>query len=314
MSADQRSEVWRRMYRTNRYCRHLSQVELNRRIRDLFLNNLLLTSEAKVGVVLPDQAGTLGWERFTHVLEEMALRHGPYPGGFTRDIFHSEPFPDFIGELGKKAASVLSSRGLTNGDVYIKFGKADHMRSLLEQGSLRVQPASFYAKPDHNGAVRDDELSLMLSMVVTREDVVKTVVNPEDVPDVLADQRLDITYTADADYWLYSVTTSIEPRLFVDFNADSCVIIKDKDRFEAVLAETGAVAFPNAAHVSGAAIYVDPLLPTSSKVDIPMSKHFRYQYQEEHRFVWKPLRPATELEYVDVRLGSLEGFAELVVL
>jgi len=49
-----------------------------------------------------DLEGVRGMELWTHVLEEMALRHGPYPNGFTRDILHSEPFPDFVGDLGKK--------------------------------------------------------------------------------------------------------------------------------------------------------------------------------------------------------------------
>ena len=168
-------------------------------------------------------------ELWTHVLEEMALRHGPYPAGFTRDILHSEPFPDLVGELAQKAAAVLSARGLQPGQVFIKFGKAKHMRSLVERGALRVQSASYYVMPDHTGAVRDDELSLPMSLSLTREDVIKVVLNPQDVPDHPIDQRLDITYKAGTDYWLYCVTTSVEPRLFVDFNADACVIIKDTE-------------------------------------------------------------------------------------
>ena len=164
-------------------------------------------------------------ELWSHVLEEMELRHGPYPNGFTREILHSEPFPDFVGDLGEKASQVFSSKGLKEGEVFIKFGKAKHMTSLYERGEMRIQAASYYATPGHNGAIRDDELTLPLSLSLTRADVLKFVLNPQDVPEDLKEQRLDIEYDAGTDYWLYCLTTAVEPRLFVDFQADACVII-----------------------------------------------------------------------------------------
>ena len=307
-------EAWRRMYRDNRYCRHLSQVELNQRVRDVFLNNLRLTADAKIAIPSMGREGMRGMELWTHVLEEMALRHGPYPNGFTRDILHSEPFPDLVGELGRKAASILSSEGLIAGDVFIKFGKAEHMRSLFERGAIRVQPASYYATPSHNGAIRDDELSLPISLSLTRDDIIKVVLNPQDVPSSRIDQRLDITYNAGTDYWLYCVTTAVEPRLFVDFQADSCVIIKDRAHFQKLMTLQSAANFPKTVHRQGNAIYIDPLLPSTAIIDVPMSKHFRYEYQKEYRFVWTPLHPRANLPHVDLELGSLRSCAQLVVL
>lgn len=253
-------------------------------------------------------------EIWTHVLEEMALRHGPYPNGFTRDILHSEPFPDFVGELGTKAASVLASRGLRSDEVFIKFGKTEHMVALVERGALRVQSASYYATPSHNGAIRDDELSLPLSLALSRDDIIKVVLNPQDVPDGPIEQRMDVTYNAGTDYWLYCVSSAVEPRLFVDFQANACVIIKDKERFQYLLTLQSAAHFPNTGYRHGKAIYIDPLRPSTVKIDVPMSKHFRYEYQREYRFVWRPVKPMANLPYVDLELGSLEGIAELVVL
>ena len=252
-------------------------------------------------------------EVWTHVLEEMALRHGPYPNGFTRDILHSEPFPDLVGELGTKAASVLASRGLRSDEVFIKFGKVEYMRSLLERGALRIQPASYYATPSHNGAIRDDELSLPLSLALSRDDIIKVVLNPQDVPDEPIEQRMDVTYNAGTDYWLYCVSSAVEPRLFVDFQADSCVIIKDKEHFQRLLTLQNTDKFPNTSHRQDKAIYIDPLLPSTANIDVPMSKHFRYKYQNEYRFVWIPITPMANLSYIDIELGSLEDVAELIV-
>ena len=309
-----RHEAWRRAYRANRYCRHLSQQELNQRVRDVLVNNLRLTPEGKIGLPPMDAEGKRGMELWTHVLEEMVLRHGPYPNGFTREILHSEPFPDFVGELGRNASDILTSKGLKEGDVFIKFGKAKHMTNLYEHGVMRIQAASYYATPDHNGAIRDDELTLPLSLSLTRDDVIKFVLNPQDVPEDLKDHRVDLKYDAGTDYWLYCVTTTVEPRLFVDFQADACVIINDKERFRQLLAQQNEISISAATRQEGNAIYIDPLLPKTSVIDVPMSKHFRYEHQKEYRFVWMPRQASSALLYIDVSLGSLENIAELVVL
>jgi hypothetical protein len=188
------------------------------------------------------------------------------------------------------------------------------MTNLYECGDMRIQAASYYATPDHNGAIRDDELTLPLSLSLTREDVIKFVLNPQEVPEDLKDHRLDIRYDAGTDYWLYCVTSTVEPRLFVDFQADACVIINDKDRFRQLVAQQNEISFSGATRQKGGAIYIDPLLPKTSVIDVPMSKHFRYEYQKEYRFVWMPRQPSTALPYVNVSLGSLESIAELVVL
>ena len=247
-------------------------------------------------------------------LEEMALRHGPYPNGFTRNILHREPFPDLVSNLGVKAAKIMSAKGLKPGEVFIKFGKAQHMTSLFERGALRVQSGSYYATPDHNGAIQDDEMSLPLALALTREDVIKIVLNPQDVPKDLINHRMNLTYNAGTDFWLYCVSTSVEPRLFVDFNADSCVIIKDRERFQRLLTQQSAAHFPDTGHRHGKAVYIDPLLPTHPSIDVPMSKHFGYSYQDEYRFVWRPKSPRSNLTYVDLELGSLANFSELVML
>jgi len=310
----QRHEMWRKLYRENRYCRHLSQQELNQRIRDLVLNMLRLTPEAKIGLPPLQPDGMKAIEIWTHVLEEMALRHGPHPNGFTQDIWHSEPVPDLAGELGAKAASVLASKGFRSDEVFVKFGKAEHMRFLLEKGVLRVQSASYYASPSHNGATRDDELSLPISLALSREDIIKVVRNPQDVPDGSVEQRVDATCNAGTDYWLYCISNTVEPRLFVDFQADSCVVIRDKERFQRLLTLQSVAKFPNTGHRHGKVAYIDPLRPSTVEIDVPMSKHFRYEYQSEYRFVWRPVKPMANLPYVDLELGSLKGIAELISL
>jgi hypothetical protein len=296
------------------YARHLSQPELNKRIRDIVLNLLILTPEAKVGLLPVSDDAALWMEKWTHVLEEMQLRYGPYPAGFTRDVLHSEPFPDFVSELAGRAAEKLSSLGLRPNEVLTKFGRQAHMQSLFEHGALRIQPASFFSQPIHAGAVRDDELTLPLSFVLSRDDVVKLVLNPQDVPSYASDQRVDVRLEYPTDYWLYCVTLSVEPRLFVDFDSDTCVIIKNRQAFSERLRAASANELASIPMREGPAIYIDPLLPKSINVVVPFCKHFGYSYQQEYRFCWLPIQTAKHLPYVDMRMGSLRDIADFVAL
>jgi hypothetical protein len=310
----QRHELWRAQYRLRRYARHLNQPELNARIRDIFLNFLLLTNDAKIAF-RPLDAETAGWlEKFTHMLEEMQLRHGPYPSGFTRDILHSEPLPDFISDLAKRAATKMASLGSVKGDALIKLGKRQHMEALYEAGALRVQPATRFRDTDLRGALRDDELGMTFSVVLSRDEIVKVVVNKQDVPVDAPDQRVDAQYRWTSDYWVYCLTNSVEPRLFVDFDADACVIIRDRSRFGEMLRKVSEPELPGTVMGEGAAIYLDPVLPRLTNIFVPLAKHFRYSYQREYRFYWLPATRVNKAPFVDISIGSLRDIAELVVL
>lgn len=307
-------QTWCMSYRMRRYCQHLSQPELNRRLRDIVTNLLLLTPGAKIGVLSITPENMRWMEIWTHALQEMVLRHGPFPNGFTRDILHAEPFPDFLNDVGKAAAKHVASRGASLMGSYIKFGKKEHMEALFRRGAIRVRPASYYVAPDHNGAVRDDELALSLSFAIPASVLKDIVANPHNVPDNADDQRLDLTLSAGSDYWLYCVAASMSPRLFVDFDATSCVVVKDRKRFEEMMRQASADVFAPAVLECKAVGYVDPVLPPKHRIDVAMSKHFRYSYQDEHRFVWRPRDTTCHVPYVDLELGSLEAFAELVEL
>ncbi len=188
------------------------------------------------------------------------------------------------------------------------------MTALYERGSLRIQPASYFAHPGHNSAVNDNELNRRISVVLSGESVRKLVINPQDLPEQVPDHRVDVQFTFPTDYHLYCLTTSVKPRLFVDFDAEACVIIRDRDAFKRLLQAKAAEELPHSSMTSGSAQYIDPLLPTSGRVFVPLCKYFGYGYQREYRFCWLPPLPAKQLAPVDVEIGSLEGIAELVVL
>lgn len=309
-----RHEHWRHVYREHRYCEHLTKDELDERISNIMTNMLLLTPEAKIGLSAIEDGGGLWMELFTHVLEEMVLRHGPYPNGFSKDIFQNSPLPDFTGELGKKAAKVVSARNLRSGQFLIKYGDPMHMKHLIEDGNIRVQSASFYRSTEHNEAVRDDETALLMSLRLTRDDIIKIVKNPEDVPENINSQRLDFSHIYQSDYWLYCMTESAQPRLFVDFDATACVVISNREEFIKRISTAMSKHKPGIKFRAGLTEYVDPLLPNKGIIDVPISKHFKYTYQKEYRIIWEQKENHDTLGHIDLNIGCIADIAELIAL
>ncbi|MCY3813508.1 MAG: hypothetical protein OXH15_17070, partial [Gammaproteobacteria bacterium] len=111
---------------------------------------------------------------------------------------------------------------------------------------------------------------------------------------------------------------ALDPRFFLDFDADCCVIIMRRPFVERLISKAPP-QLPNTSMSVGGVRYVDPLgaLPSSWPVkssDIPMTKLFRYAYQREVRFTCVPSKPTEQLEPRVLHLGPLTDIAELVAI
>jgi hypothetical protein len=317
-----RSDVWRLQYRSDRYARHLSRPELTQRFHDLLLNLLTATPDG-IGFcpskISPDEISnesTIWMEKTTHVLGEFALRYGPYPAGLK--VQGTAPpvskIPEFASELARKAARQLEALGAAPNDVFIKFGKRKYMETLYSCGALRIQPATYFAATVHNEAVKDNELTIEASLDLSREDLIALVTNPQELPTDLPHQRVDVRLQLESDYWLYCLSSSLVPRLFIDYEADACVVIRDRARFTSMLQKASLQKLSGTTMSYSAVEYVDPLLPRSLTVPVAFSKHLRYAYQNEHRFCWFPPHSINKPMHCDVEIESLREFSELIVL
>lgn len=60
-------------------------------------------------------------------------------------------------------------------------------------------------------------------------------------------------------------------------------------------------------------MYRDPHHPILNN-SICFSKHFRYAYQQEFRLVWQPPDKRDALEYLNVAMGSVADYCDLLLL
>lgn len=304
-------EVWRLEYRQRRYLRLASEDALDQRFRDVFNNLMTLTPEGKVGILPVTEAGVWWMTLFTHLLEEYELRGRGLP------VHRDAPVKPTAPHLPRSAKVEIPEprRAL------VKAGKRVYMQELYEKGRLRVAAASSYGDPSLNLALKDDELKF--DQLVPGDEVTLTPIDeetrePKGRPaGIVSDMTISVDLATN--YYVYCMTHTLNHRLFDDFDADSCVIIKNPAAFCSLVREAMQEKLPNWIEWDQGVHYIDPYLHSKEVEDLVFSKHFRYWYQQEYRFAWMPdvtrgLRRYTDLDPIFVEVGSLASIAELVCL
>lgn len=313
MAKVSRSEVWRREYRSQRYLEHLAKDELDRRAADVMTNLLGLTPEGKMGLKDATGVGERWHVLWTQVLEEFALRFGPYPAGFTKATSATLQPPRATFPAIPPGYEALGRLGLKPGEILLKFGKKEHLQPAFERGILRIAPASIYNDSSLNAAVKDDELSFEIITPPTmfRMEILDPA-EGQPIP-VQPASNLRVKHTLTTNYYVFCLSTAADHRLFGDFEANACLVVRNPREFLSRLVNAAKVRLPGWRSGGGSVEYLDPLM-RHRDLHIPLVKHFRYAYQWEYRVYWLPDAPQAKIEPVFVELGALNDIGELVVL
>ncbi len=271
--SSERHDEWVREYGANRYCRFETRQDLHQRWQDILVNTHVLRPSGKMG--LTDQEF---WYRLgQHVIVEMLLRGEP-PNETNQDPRVAVAQPFFDGELCRKAAAVVSARG-TDNDVIVKYGKYEHMRDLYENGLVRMNVASDYDKSVYNPAIRDDERAIVFkggyrpaengARFYNRDTAPEKIGNLVDeamarfstiyeCPGLAEDEYAELKINMRTNYWMFCMAGVLDQRLFADFAADACVIIRKAPLIER-LSSVARDQLPEGQGAFGRIDYVDPL-------------------------------------------------------
>lgn len=303
------NDTWRQQYRSDRYMEFVEETAFLQRITDVNRNSLTFNPKGQVSFTNSE----LWLECQTHIFEELKLRGLEYRIPRVTAAMKAG-FPDPRSprvEQAVRALQLIPSHLI--GAKLVKYGSAAHMRRALYEGIFRLAPASYYSDPSLNAAVQDDELHIYNDY---RADQVSAM---HICSATGAETRLDlrgqvhVVHSALSDYSILCLGSSLSVRMFEDFEAEACLVIKDNAEFSRRLTCATAVPLSGCtAHIAGVG-YVDPLR-TKTRPTVFFEKHFRYSYQEEVRFAWIPKIPVEKVEPVMVCLGSLADIAELVLL
>jgi hypothetical protein len=296
-------------YRFRRYLSGSSDQELVQRLHDIAVNLYTFTSDGKIGVLQNDRRDY--WlEKLEHLIVENGVRD--------RDPLKDSDLKDWVftkNTLEKLRSQPDALKMVSVPGYFYRFGRRQNMQALMENGQMYLQPASYYSSRALDLARRDDELNFRTH--VCPHDYDLNVLDP--VIRKLLPQRCYkyIDQRKPSDYYLFCLGVSFEVRLFADFKAQACLIIRDQPEFERRLTKAVSRELPGWLVKFDAARYVDPYnMPSrlpGEATDMPFYKHHSYMYQSEFRLVALPPNgnhlPAKLLE-----IGGLADISELVVL
>jgi hypothetical protein len=293
-------------YRQKRYLEHASQDEMAERLNDICVNVYVFGDDGSARVRnTPYSMHFLAL--LAHFFEEMKLRRQP-SYSFHAPNFHLD---DTRYPKARRAEQLWKNAGpFEPGRYMLKFGQIQYLEPLLSEGRLRISPASSYKDDSLAVAIRDDELRF--NQVVTggtaqirdKDGTVRTF-------PIHGPARL--SHDAASNFYLSCYSALFENRLFDDFDADGCLVIKDVDRYCALLNEGMRGQLTNWKFSIGGVEYRDPYVPTRNP-NLFVTKHMRYSYQREFRALWIPSEWHDALAPMHAELGNLSAFCELLRL
>lgn len=109
------------------------------------------------------------------------------------------------------------------------------------------------------------------------------------------------------DYLTLSLANAWDEKLFDAFSgADCCLVIHDPEEFGERIHRAAQKALPSWAGIDGAISYGMP-----SPLGSAFSKARHHAIEKEWLFAWRPTHPMLSFHPVVIRIGSIEGIAEL---
>ena len=245
---------------------------------------------------------------------EMRTRFGPYPKKMWKEFAKEVHFPDPRDEISRKAAKFISENSINEKGCLYKYGKKKYLDDFLNSGTLRLSPASYYSDPSLNLSIRDDELRVKIypnphTFGFESNKIIIKNANYKSGPHLK-----NITINTDTDYYVFCMSKVLLPRLFYDFKVDSVLIIKNPSVFIEKLNSSFKNITKDFLTVVSKVKYYDPILINSPELNPFISKHFRYAYEKEERFLCIPKNRTKTLSFLNLSLGDLNEIAEIFTI
>ena len=292
-----RQEIWEDEYRENPYLAGKPLAHLVERFRYLVESQLTLSESGQLGFEAEKRLAIWHLARLTHLFMEFNSRGG-IPAGIEPKL------PNLTHPEIPKGVVAYRSRKRPQPGQLFKFGKRRWLLPTLEQGSIRFAPASSYRDASLNSAIQDDELGFTYYPGKAGLPLTK-------LPHPTGTDWVEMRHPSD--FYVQCLSLRFAPRLFDDFEADSCLIIYDPNEFGRRILAALRMRFPDWLMTAFGMTYIDPDNPGDEPILLPRAKHMRYFYQQEQRILCHPRIPVAKLaEPITVEIGPLTPFAELV--
>jgi len=196
-----------------------------------------------------------------------------------------------------------------------KYGKKQHMLSLLTKGEICLNPASRYRDTTLPiGAIDPKELEITQSIDPIKHNAkimvydstgkkLKGTLEPKGV--------IQETTSLGSDYYIYCLSLRHDVRLFDDFAADSYVHIRNPEVFIERMYKALDYLLPDWANIAKRVFYLDETQYLFDKPDVCFCKRIKYRHQKEFRFSCLPSSKQNSLSPIFVNIGGIDDIADI---
>lgn len=306
-----RHDFWRLEYYRDPYLVLISDAELKQRFFDVFQNMEEFDERGRLGIdrrLIENRDETL-LSAYTHLMEEDQSRFG----GFRQELLEEAQKRMQRWRQDGEMLGVTMFRGKPiklRGSI-IKFTKKRFAQEMMENGTMQLSRATYYAERSLLKSMRDKETTRefripALQAAFSGHRFASVEGNVVPIEGGAANWQHTIQ-----DYYLYSTCLELDRRMPSDFEADAAVVINDRRRFVHSLKKAFKKHFGQSDVVSGEVVYYDPFRPPEIK-NLEFMKHFAFAYQREFRVVARPVSGICEPKQVILKLGSMQEYCELI--
>ena len=291
-------------YIADRYLSHLSKEKLLDRGNDIFRNIFQLNDKGQITLENEESIAAYWMDLWSEFLQECLMRGitekdmGPTVAGQS-PFKGKDPRPKSIGQR-------LKDVDIPTSPYLVKYGKREHLDKLHKEGILRIAPASEFDDPSMNTAQKDNEQSIQFEIDVTSVPVMGPGAEKN------TKRHIPLSMDLNTNYYVTCLSEGLRHRLFIDFDADACLVIKDPDVFKDLVISALSAELTGFQFKAERVTYYDPLSISPVDLEPIFHKHHRYTYQEEVRIIAVPNEPTTILEPVFINLGSLTEISNVI--
>ncbi len=298
------AELWAFEYECLRYLKNVADPDLDKRFYGLCRNLAFLVCDLRDPVPLRAHFLSTWWwlKKRVQMLAEYQFRHRPPPDVSSLESLIESPVP------------ICKPRRPNDSNFIVRYSEERWLRDFVDNGTVRIAPASGYKGETVDEARKDDELN---KHTYSRGDKVTiTTMDGRSMP-IIGD--LKRTRSLRVNYYVLCTANEHDPRLFSSFPnqagepADACAIVWDTEEFARRLELAGRTRLPKWLFHRNPVHYFDPynLMP-GEDVSPGMSKDFSYAYQREYRFLWLPPPGTTADQPLFLNVGPLNDIAGLI--
>lgn len=214
---DYEPEFWEFQYDVYRYLKNISEDKLIKRYKDLCRNFRILTGNERHVIPINSFLSSWYWYRKEHQTRyEFLLRRRPLPISIP---LPREPINKPFSASGPNACNIL-----------FRYGNIKYMKQIVEEGLIRISPASKYKDGSALNPRTDDELNKHRWEL---GDHITIATQDGNAIPIIGD--LKTTESANSNYYTLCLSCDFEPIIFDQFKYDSCVVINKPDEFTARL-------------------------------------------------------------------------------